>query len=104
MIDDKLLNVLIPPFSIQALVENAVKHGIDKRKDGGLIEVIIQKENMFLKISVQNTGKLITGEQTGMGLNNLQERLHLQFNGTADFEIRELHEKVSATILIPMHE
>ena len=101
---DKLLDLLIPPLSIQALVENAVKHGIDKRKDGGLIEVKVEKEDSFLKISVQNPGELRAEEQSsGLGLKNLKERLLLQFNGKAAFNIAGLRdEKVLATILIPV--
>ena len=104
-VQDKLLNVLVPPFSIQALVENAVKHGIDKRKEGGLIEVKADKEGLFLKISVENPGNLTPGKQAvGVGLNNLKERLHLQYNGNAVFDIMESQDKVLATILIPIHE
>lgn len=93
---------MIPPLSIQALVENAVKHGIDKKKEGGLIEVRVEKEDGFLKISVQNPGRLIAEKQpSGVGLKNLKERLLLQFNGKAIFNIDELKdEKVLATILI----
>jgi sensor histidine kinase YesM len=102
---DTMAGVLIPPLSIQALVENAVKHGIDKRKEGGLIEVSVEEEAGFLRITVLSPGKLQTAERnTGLGLKNLEERLLLQFNGKARFDITEIPgEKISATILIPVH-
>jgi LytS/YehU family sensor histidine kinase len=105
MVEEKLLGILIPPLSIQTLVENAVKHGIDKRKEGGLIEVKVEEEGSFLKISVVNPGKLPATElHTGLGLKNLKERLLLQFNGKASFNIAGVTgEKVLATILIPIH-
>ena len=94
---------LMLPFSIQSLVENAIKHGIEKRKTGGFITVKVEMENDFIKITVQNSGKLNKEIQnSGIGLRNLKERLLLQYNGNASFEIKELEdETVLATILIP---
>ena len=94
---------LMLPFSIQSLVENAIKHGIEKRKTGGFITVKIETKNDFIKITVQNSGKLNREIQnSGIGLRNLKERLLLQYNGNASFEIKELEdETVLATILIP---
>lgn len=95
-------NPLILPMSIQSLVENAIKHGIEKRKNGGFISVKVEEQNDFIKISVQNSGKLLKERKNlGIGLNNLKERLLLHYNGNASFEIKELHdETVLATILI----
>ena len=96
-----LANIMIPPFSIQCLVENAIKHGIEKRKPGGCIEVKAERLSDHIKISVQNPGKLVREKQQGLGLQNLKERLQLQYNGKAIFSIEELTgEKISATILI----
>ena len=94
---------LILPLSIQSLVENAIKHGIEKRKSGGFITVKVEKENNFIKINVQNSGKLSQEiNNSGIGLRNLRERLLLQYNGEAFFEIKQLEdETVLATILIP---
>ncbi|KAF2513773.1 sensor histidine kinase [Flavobacterium zhairuonense] len=94
---------LILPLSIQSLVENAIKHGIEKRKFGGFINLKVEIENNFIKISVQNSGRLnIDSENSGIGLNNLRERLQLQYSGNASFEIKETeNETVLATILIP---
>jgi sensor histidine kinase YesM len=103
-IPNELLEILIPPLSIQALVENAIKHGIDKKKDGGLIEVKAEMTDSFLIITVQNPGKLFSEKNSiGLGLNNLKERLLLQFNEKASFTIEELqNEKVLTTISIPV--
>jgi sensor histidine kinase YesM len=94
---------LILPFSIQSLVENAIKHGIEKRKHRGFIAVKVEKENDFIKITVRNSGKLSNEiTNSGIGLSNLKERLFLQYNGNASFEIMQMeNETVLATILIP---
>ncbi|SNR89487.1 sensor histidine kinase [Flavobacterium sp. ov086] len=95
---------LVLPLSIQTLIENAIKHGIEKRKNGGSITLKIEEENGFIKISVQNSGKLSKEiKNSGIGLNNLRERLLLQYKGKASFEIIEmLDETVLATILLPL--
>lgn len=81
-------NILVPRFCIQTLVENAIKHGIARRKNGGLINIKIKKQNGFTHISVENPGKLITDEQhNGLGLKNLAERLQFHFKDNAKFEI-----------------
>ncbi|TDO97687.1 sensor histidine kinase [Flavobacterium sp. 245] len=94
---------LILPLSIQSLVENAIKHGIEKRKSGGFINVKVEEANNFVKIYVENSGKLNSEiNNSGIGLNNLRERLLLQYNGNASFEIKEMeNETILATILIP---
>lgn len=98
-----LLKYLILPLSIQSLVENAIKHGIEKRKSGGFITVKVEMEHNFIKISVQNSGKLSKEiKDSGIGLSNLKERLLLQYNGNAFFEIKEMNdETVLTTILLP---
>lgn len=101
---ESTLALPIPPLSIQVLVENAIKHGIDKRKEGGLIEVKIEQKDHGLIIIVSNPGKLLHTNQTaGLGLKNLQERLQLQFNGKAMLNIAQRDHTVTATIFIPWH-
>ena len=98
-----LLSFSIIPFSIQTLVENAVKHGINKQNEGGSISIKVEFKNAFVSMAVQSPGVL--NEQSankGLGLKNLQERLKLQFHDKASFHITQQNdEKVLATILIP---
>ena len=101
--DDSLNDVLILRFSIQTLVENAIKHGIDKQKDGGLISVQISASNDFIIISVENPGKFdVKAETSGLGIKNLTERLQLQYKGRAEINITEQDKgSVLSTIIIP---
>jgi LytS/YehU family sensor histidine kinase len=102
-IDKKLLNWQVLPLSIQALVENAIKHGIAKSITGGLIKIEVKEFGTCLKTTVQNPGKLKSGEaNNGVGLQNLQSRLTLQYGNTASLNLVQLpDEVVSATLLIP---
>jgi sensor histidine kinase YesM len=101
--DQNTLQQSIPPLIIQTLVENAIKHGIEKRKDGGCIKVAITRENGSMNIRVQSTGILNNGSSmAGIGLNNLIERLNLQYNGHASFDLVQTdNATVLATIEIP---
>jgi sensor histidine kinase YesM len=93
---------LILRYSIQALVENAIKHGISNQKIGGLIAITIMRIGDSIQISVKNPGKLaMAAPMDGLGLKNLAERLSFQYKRKASFEIAEDQGIVSATILIP---
>lgn len=100
-VDPVLKPYKIPALTIQLLVENAIKHGIDKIIDGGLIKLIISKNKDQVSIQVQNPGKLSTVNSKGVGLKNLRERLHIQYKGKASFNIGMYDENtVSANLLI----
>ncbi len=101
--DDNLSKELILRFSIQTLIENAVKHGIAKQKNGGLVSVKITAADNFIRIIVQNPGKFDVDIQTeGLGIENLNERLQLQYKGRAAFHINnEPGGTVLSTLLIP---
>jgi two-component system LytT family sensor kinase len=103
-IDKTLENLKIPTLSIQLLVENAIKHGIDSKVEGGIINLSIEKKNNIVKITVQNPGTInINKESSGLGLKNLQERLAIQYKGEATFKVTEIgKELVSAVITLPI--
>jgi len=102
-IDKKLAYIKIPTLSIQLLVENAIKHGIDKIIEGGLVTVKIAKKNNQIYIQVQNPGKLtLNNSLKGVGLRNLKERLEIQYKNQAFFSLLALdNNTVEATIILP---
>jgi sensor histidine kinase YesM len=103
-IDNVAGEVLILRLSLQTLVENAVKHGISRQKEGGLVEIKISGDNGLIKITVRNPGQLDKMQSPdGIGLKNLRERLDLQYKGKAEFEINGQPEgTITATLLIPV--
>jgi hypothetical protein len=99
--DPRLENFKIPPLSIQLLVENAIKHGIDKQLNGGKVEISIKKLDGFVAVTVKNPGTLAVTER-GLGLKNLKERLLLRYDGKAIFRIESPADKiVVASLIIP---
>lgn len=103
-IDDSLTNFKIPTLSIQLLVENAIKHGIDLRVGGGQIDLKVIKKNDFIKITVNNPGKIKhKNNYNGLGIENLRKRLEIQYKGKASFSLNENEVGiVSAQIIIPI--
>ena len=104
--DQGLEEYMILPLSIQLLVENAIKHGIDKRINGGSIILSIVQKDEQLEIVVQNPGNMVDqGSGIGIGIKNLTKRLLLQYNGEASFTIKNVTEdQVTATLIIPIRK
>ncbi len=102
-INDALKSVKIPSLSIQLLVENAIKHGIDLKIGGGVIMLTIQKIENNIVIKVENPGIFKANKNSGLGLKNLRQRLDIQYKGKASFSLKEIDkERVLAEITIPI--
>lgn len=103
-IDEDTLDQPVPPMMLQTLVENAIKHGIGKQKDGGLIKVISDYRNDHHELIIQNTGKLDhSTSNDGFGINSTRNRLKLLFGGKANFEIRDVgNNMVEAIVKMPV--
>ena len=107
-ISESALNRLIPPMSIQLLIENAIKHGIDKTLSGGVLELSIQidqAENLI--VEVINSGEYRpnvnknNNTNTGMGLTNIQDRIDLIYGKRASLVIKQSQDLVVATLKLP---
>lgn len=70
---------LLPPMLLQPLVENAVKHGIGNRLDGGLVRILAERAGTLLRIRVENDADEDDIAQPvagcGIGLANVRQRL-----------------------------
>lgn len=108
----------VPPFLVQGLVENAVKHGIDRREAGGEIVVEARIEGGGLRVVVTGPGTLENPvaspesfrkpgagegrESTGVGLVNARARLALLFGPEARLALRaDGFTRVVAEVFIP---
>ena len=81
------LEILIPTFTLQPLVENAVKHGLLAKADGGTIHIVAKTIGRQVEIAITDNGQGIPtaiqeqvlepgfGKGTGVGLTNVNERL-----------------------------
>jgi len=88
--DPAALDVLLPPMTLQLLVENGIKHGIAPHPDGGRISLHarLAPAGDQLLVTVTNTGHYApTAGYEGVGLRNAQERLHLLFGPQAGLTV-----------------
>lgn len=83
-----LQDAAIPNLILQPLVENAIKHGIAKRKEGGAVRISASSQDDRLHISVSNDGpSLAPGWETatGVGVANVRARLRALYGDAASF-------------------
>ena len=104
--DPESKNFQVPPLMIQTLIENGIKHGISKLVSGGMIEIETIVENDLLTIKITNSGQLIekTDSESGFGIKNTLQRLHLLYGSKASLKISNLNStEVLTELIIPKH-
>lgn len=105
IVNPDIRELKIPPLIIQPLVENAIKHGIARMKQGGLITIKAEKADTHLHISVEDNGGGFNEQSSGegYGLRLVKDRLKLAFNENQQFKI-ESNGGVKVIIVIPCLE
>jgi two-component system LytT family sensor kinase len=101
-----LLDVKIPPFILQPLIENAIQHGFAPYADAGLIEVKIYQEQEKLFITVRDDGGGIKHSRVGkgIGLENVRARLEECYRGNYLFTLENHATKGAiATVAVPLN-
>lgn len=88
-------NCKIPPLMIQTLVENAIKHGISKSINGGVVGIELHCKDNALIGKVKNTGIYKPDHDvSGIGLSNTKKRLEILYGENAEFGIHQAGDKV----------
>lgn len=100
---------LIPPLTIQPIAENAIKHGINQRVDGGTLKISTceDEKNIFIIIEDNGVGFDVNEQKNDgrshIGMNNIKVRLKEMLN--AQVEIKSVINKgTKVTISIPKEE
>jgi two-component system LytT family sensor kinase len=112
-IDPGLLKALMPPFSFQPLVENAVQHGLHSSPRAGRLQLIVRPTGEWLEMSVRDDGQgvpsteieyLFFAERPQVhALVLLRRRLRGLFGRSFQLEVRsEIGEGTTVTMRIPM--
>jgi hypothetical protein len=95
----------VPPMLVQPLVENAIKHGLEPKLEGGSIRVRAQRQAQHLLITVEDDGLGLEANGTSgtrVGLANLRERLEVLYGGAARFELRPGQPGAVAILNLPL--
>ena len=117
-INTDISKIKLPFFTLQPLLENAIKYGIEPKEEGGTISLTITSETNTVIIVIKDNGPgipenilsqllsendfLTTRDSTGIGIVNVRKRLNLVFNNKSNFIIdSSLNTGTMITIKLP---
>jgi len=97
------LTLLCPPFLLQPLFENAIKHAVERNPDQTRISLQIYQDNSQLILQVSNSLPPAPPEsREGTGLSLIRERLALLYPGTAHLFLRQTDSRFLVEISLPV--
>ncbi|MHB1687496.1 MAG: LytS/YhcK type 5TM receptor domain-containing protein [Ignavibacteriaceae bacterium] len=103
-IDSKLLNIKIPTFTLQPLVENAVKYGVSNLFDNGKIEIRLFRNNGNIQIDIEDNGGTYDEmkDEPGIGIQIVDKRIKNLVGNQYGVSIHSIPDiKTIASILLP---
>jgi two-component system LytT family sensor kinase len=112
-IDPGVSKVLVPPFSLQPLVENAVEHGLRSSPRPGQLDLVVRPAGRWLEMSVSDNGAGVSSTKVDQlffakhqrvhALALLRRRLQGLFGRSFQLEVRsEMGEGTTVTMRIPL--
>ena len=113
-VDDAVLQTVVPVLSLQPLVENAVRHGLERRGGRGTIAIRAHGDGDAVQLTVADDGigmdatraraalAGVLGSQGGIGLSNVQSRLRATFGPNCGLRIEsEPGQGTTVTMALP---
>jgi two-component system, LytTR family, sensor kinase len=107
-VSPETLSINIPSLLLQPLVENAIKHGVAKKRGDGLIQIIAKKKSNYLTLQILDNGQG-EGQQAhsennlGLGLTNMQKRLDSLYGADYNFRLENEQDKGTRVLIeIPL--
>jgi signal transduction histidine kinase len=87
-VPEGLKSAVFPSMMLQTLVENAIKHGLEPKAEGGRLEISAEIVDGQLAVHVLDTGAgFMPKAEGGVGLANIRERLQALYGGRAELII-----------------
>ena len=108
-IASETLDALMPNLILQLLVENAIKHGIEKTAGKGTIHICTKKDGQKLVVEISDNGPGLAGSleqamQKGMGLRNTVTRLQQLYGENQHLRFESLPENgLKISLAVPFH-
>jgi two-component system, LytTR family, sensor kinase len=90
-VDEGARVALVPHLILQPLVENAIRHAIAPRVEGGRVTILAKRQGDRLQLVVRDDGPGLQSDPnpTGVGLRNTRQRLQHLYPGTHRFAMRD---------------
>jgi LytS/YehU family sensor histidine kinase len=103
VVDDGARACRLPPLLLQPLVENAIRHGISTRPDGGVLRIEARADGQRMRISVENPFDPDAPPRpgVGVGLANVRRRLLAGYGDRARFEAQRGADHFRVAISMP---
>lgn len=99
----ELESATIPPLSLQPLVENAIRHGLEPKVEGGRVQIIARAVGGHLEVRVEDDGLgFAPRADAGFGLGNLRERLDAKYGLEASLSIEDRTPGTRVRISLPL--
>ena len=107
MVPKELSHQQLPAFTLQPIVENAIKHGTSQLLDTGEVSITARREGQYLMLDIEDNAGLYqpTSEASGLGMNLVDKRLRERFGD--DFGISVACEPdrfTRITLRLPLEE
>jgi two-component sensor histidine kinase len=102
-VDSSLDPAPLAPMLLQPLVENAIKHGLEPKIEGGHLRVSLERRGPGMLATIEDDGMGFRPKAgSGVGLSNLRERLAVLYDGDAHLRIEERSPGTAVLIEIPL--
>ena len=105
-IDDDLQSASLPPMLLQPIVENAIKHGLEAKVEGGRVRVTARGSGETMVLTVADNGLGFSDHAdssgAGVGLANLRARLAVLYDGRATLTVADAAPGTVITITAPL--
>ena len=107
-VDDAVLEAMVPTFILQPLVENAIKHGIERHTEGGriVVEGVVDGDTVVLRVIDDGAGgptATAASNGSGVGLRNTRERLYQLYGNKQSFSLSTGDGGAVAEVRLPLH-
>jgi Histidine kinase/2TM domain len=102
-VDDGVASSPLPPMLLQPLVENAIKHGLEPKVEGGRVNVRAKRDGDRIRFEVEDNGLGFSNDAgDSVGLSNLRERLAVLYDARAELTISDANPGTRIVIEIPI--
>lgn len=102
-LDEQAYQTQLPSYTLQTLVENAFKHGLEKKRGEKHLMIALKRHGDWVRLTVSDNGDRAIEQKSGhgTGLENIKKRLELLFEMYTDVSLKRKDNATEATVIWP---